>query len=240
VLRVDVDGRLFGHGSRGHASHVSPIYRREVARIVGALASRYGSHPCLVAWQIDNELMGDVDGDYSPLAEAAWHEFLRLRYGTIAELNRRWATAVWSETYDAFDQVPMLGKIAPDCQVLGRWTDGPVAGVPWAVERPLGQGRIIVLGAMPVGAFGRVLDALGLTTQVRRHPCTWGSMVIPRGRDHQGLLAVNWDGQGGSFVLPWPAMDVRTQKPHEPGEVQLAAFQVLALRRSGASTITSA
>jgi hypothetical protein len=56
-------------------------------------------------------------------------------------------------------------------------------------------------------------------------------MAIPRGRRHEGLLAVNWDGQGGSFVLPWPTTEIRTGMRHEPGEVKLASFQVLALRR---------
>jgi beta-galactosidase len=581
TLRVDVDGRPFGHGSRGHASHVSPVYRREVARIVGALAKRYGRQPGLVAWQIDNELMGDVDGDYSPLAAKAWHRFLRDRYGTIAELNRRWATAVWSETYGAFNQVPMLGKtpfgcwtgqavgthhdslatdwgdflsrtvsefaaaqatvirrhsaapilhnaIAPnrvltedmfaeldlaaadiyrpveriwtaaehldllrgikrgadgaprpfliaetscgqaggaggvhprgflaaeaalmlglgghafcywlwrqqrsgietthgsvitawgtpsfawdevvktgqliaglesfltelspapadlaifrtrrsqcywqrtkehgnlhrigellhqeiyrpllelgiwrdhctqdddpsryrvvlspfqallpagfvqrmeawvraggtwvagpmtgfrtddatvptdaglgrldelagmrtlwtlglndvrgdfagiaepvplsgyvagmepraaDCVVLGRWLEGPVAGAPWAVQRPVGKGRLVVLGALPVGGFGRVLEALGLPARVRRYPGSWGTMVIPRGAQHEGLLAVNWDGRGGRFDLPWPATEARAQTRYAAGEVSLQPFQVLALRRATA------
>ena len=577
VLRVDVDGLPFGHGSRGHASHISPVYRREVARIVGAMAERYGRHPALVAWQIDNELMGDVDGDYSPLAERVWHDFLRERYGTVEELNRRWATAVWSETYGAFEEVPMLGKtpfgcwtgqsvgthndslatdwgdflsrtvsdfaaaqakvirahsvapivhnaIAPnrvltedifagldlaaadiyrpveriwtaaehldllrcrkragdgtprpfliaetscgqsgnstthpkgflaaeaammlalggrafsywlwrqqrsgietthgsvitswgtpsfswdevvktgeliaelepfltelppasadlaifrtrrsqcfwfrtkqhgnlhrvgellhseiyrpllergiwrdyccqdddpsryqvilspfqalmsddfvrkmeawaqaggiwvvgpmsgfrtddatvptdaglgrldalagmrtlwtlglndmngdfvgipefvklsgyvagfeprasDCRVLGVWREGPVAGTPWAVERPVGKGRVVVLGAMPVGTYGHILDAIGLPDTIRRYPCSWGTMAIPRGRGHEGLLAVNWDGQGGRFVLPWPAIEVRMKTHREPGEVALQPFEVLVLSR---------
>jgi beta-galactosidase len=577
ILRIDVDGIPFGHGSRGHASHVSPVYRREVARIVGAMAGRYGNHPSLAAWQIDNELMGDADGDYSPLAERAWHDFLRKRYGAVPELNRRWATAVWSQTYDAFDQVPMPGKtpfgcwtgqqvgthndslvtdwgdflsrtagefaaaqakvirehsrapilhnaiapnrvltedifagldlaatdiyrpveriwtaaehldllrcikrgtdgaprpfliaetscgqaggaghvhprgflaaeaammmglggsgvcywlwrqqrsgietthgsvitawgtpsfswdevvgtgkliaglesfltelppapadlalfrtrrsqcywyrtrehgnlhrigellhqeiyrpllergiwrdhcaqdddparykvilspfqpllpddftrrmgawvraggtwvvgpmtgfrtddatvhtdaglgllddlagmrtlwslglndvrgdfagcaepvvlsgycagfepLAPDCRVLGVWREGPVAGAPWAVERPVGKGRVVVLGAMPVGAFGRLLDALGLTERVRRHPSTWGTMAIPRGTRHEGLLVVNWDGQGGSVTLSRPAIDTRTSARFAAGEAPVGAFGVLALR----------
>jgi hypothetical protein len=87
---------------------------------------------------------------------------------------------------------------------------------------------------MPVGAFGWVLESLGLPAQVRRYPSSWGTMVIPRGQQHEAVLAVNWDGQGGSFVLPWPATDVRTGMHHEPGEVELASFQILALRRGDA------
>ena len=38
---------------------------------------------------------------------AAWHAFLKRRYGTIDELNRRWTTQYWSQFYNDFDQVPL-------------------------------------------------------------------------------------------------------------------------------------
>jgi hypothetical protein len=80
------------------------------------------------------------------------------------------------------------------------------------VQRPLGKGRIVVLGALPVGGLGRVLEALGLPARVRRYPSSWGTMVIPRGAQHEGLLAVNWDGQGGRFNLPWPRWSSRPSR----------------------------
>jgi hypothetical protein len=39
-------------------------------------------------------------------------------------------------------------------------------------------------------------------------------MVIPRGPQHEGLLAVNWDGQGGQ-VQPAVAPLVQSAKPVE-------------------------
>jgi len=59
-----------------------------------------------------------------------------------------------------------------------------------------------------------VLEALGLPARVRRYPSSWGTMVIPRGPQHEGLLAVNWDGQGGQ-VQPAVAPLVQSAKPVE-------------------------
>jgi len=121
TLRRDVDGRVFGHGSRGHGSLVSRRYRSLCRGIVTALARRYGAHPALVGWQIDNELLGDADGEYSDEARRCWHAFLRERYGDVTALNRRWATAVWSQTYPAIENVPLPGKTPFGC-----WTGRPV------------------------------------------------------------------------------------------------------------------
>ena len=56
VLPVDNQGRTRRFGSRRHVCPNSPAYYRLTERIVTDLASRYGHHPALVGWQIDNEL----------------------------------------------------------------------------------------------------------------------------------------------------------------------------------------
>jgi beta-galactosidase len=43
----------------------------------------------------------------APSARQQFHEWLQKKYGTVAELNRRWATAYWSQTYDNFDEIPV-------------------------------------------------------------------------------------------------------------------------------------
>ncbi|MEM9493584.1 MAG: beta-galactosidase, partial [Myxococcota bacterium] len=55
IYARDPDGRVRGFGSRRHYSFSSPSYRRESERIVTALAERYGRHPAVGAWQVDNE-----------------------------------------------------------------------------------------------------------------------------------------------------------------------------------------
>jgi len=104
VLRVDEDGTRAGHGGRRQFSFASKRYRDFCRRIATEMAKRYGHNPAVVGWQIDNEV-GPPSFDAESVA--AWHAFLKTRYGTIDALNRRWATQYWSQYYNDFDQVPL-------------------------------------------------------------------------------------------------------------------------------------
>ena len=104
VLRVDEDGTRAGHGARRQFSFASQRYRDFCRQIATEMAKRYGHNPAVVGWQIDNEV-GPPSFDAESVG--AWHAFLKARYGTIDELNRRWATQYWSQYYNDFDQVPL-------------------------------------------------------------------------------------------------------------------------------------
>ncbi|MGV1684628.1 beta-galactosidase [Sphingopyxis sp. NJF-3] len=104
TLRIDEKGERAGHGGRRHFSFASQRYRDFSRRIATEMAKRYGRHPAVVGWQIDNEV-GPPSWD--PEAIAAWHAFLKQRYGTIDNLNKRWTTQYWSQFYNSFDQVPL-------------------------------------------------------------------------------------------------------------------------------------
>jgi len=106
VLRVDEDGQRAGHGGRRQFSFASARYRAFARDIANRLAARYGRNANVIGWQIDNEI---GPPSFDPAAVALWHRFLAERYGTVAELNGRWATAYWSQAYQRFDQVPLHG-----------------------------------------------------------------------------------------------------------------------------------
>jgi beta-galactosidase len=53
-------------------------------------------------WHISNELGGDC---HCPLCQEAFRTWLKNRYQTIEELNKRWNTTFWSHTYLNFEQV---------------------------------------------------------------------------------------------------------------------------------------
>jgi beta-galactosidase len=104
-LPVDERGTRLGFGSRQQYSPSSAAYREHAARLVRAIAERYGSHPALEAWHVNNELGCHVVHSYDPESVAAFRAWLAARYGSIGELNRAWATAFWSQGYDSFDEV---------------------------------------------------------------------------------------------------------------------------------------
>lgn len=114
ILPVDSFGVTRGFGGRHHDCQSNPAYRAHVGRIVTAMADHYGKNPQIVGWQVDNEL-GNSHADLCHCAccARAFRSWLKKKYVSIDELNRRWGTAFWSQGYDTFDQVP-TPRITPN------------------------------------------------------------------------------------------------------------------------------
>ena len=107
TLRVDADGRRAQHGGRRQFSYSSPRYRIFCRDIVTRMAQRFGHDPDVIGWQIDNEY---TDESYDASARQQFHPWLRAHYGTLAALNRDWATAYWSQTYDNWNEIPLTAQ----------------------------------------------------------------------------------------------------------------------------------
>ncbi len=117
TLPVDDTGRRTGFGTRQHRCYNAPAYRERTRLIVEHLARRFGRHPALVAWQIDNEIGGELKACYCDICGAAFQRWLSGRYADITDLNRRWGTQFWSQTYLRFDQIPIPRKTAMQLMV---------------------------------------------------------------------------------------------------------------------------
>jgi len=106
VMPVDAQGRRLSYGSWGAHCYTSPALRERTRGIVTAMAERYGRHPAIIAWQIDNEL--DVHGKpcHCERCKAAFQGWLRVRYSSLAALNDAWGTACWSHIYTSWAQIP--------------------------------------------------------------------------------------------------------------------------------------
>ncbi|GGX88758.1 beta-galactosidase [Streptomyces fructofermentans] len=102
TLPRDEDGRTEGWGGRQHFSHSSATYRRFAAAITEDLAARYGGHPALAMWHINNEY---CTHDWGDEAAATFRRWLRDRYGTLEALNTAWGTAFWSQGYGDWQEV---------------------------------------------------------------------------------------------------------------------------------------
>ncbi|MEO0575112.1 MAG: beta-galactosidase [Pseudomonadota bacterium] len=106
MLPVDEHGRARGFGSRRHYSTSSVEFAAAALGITTQMAERYGQHPAIAGWQIDNEFgCHDTTLCYSPAALSAFHEWLAQRYGDIDSLNAAWGNVFWSQTYARFTDV---------------------------------------------------------------------------------------------------------------------------------------
>src|SRR5205085_9402883 len=82
----------------------SSALHEATSRIVTRLADRYGQHPSVIGWQIDNEY-GYEPFDQSPETHAAFRNWLSKKYGSIDALNAAWGNQFWNTYYTSFDQI---------------------------------------------------------------------------------------------------------------------------------------
>lgn len=108
ILPADERGRVLRFGARRHYCFSSPAWWEETQRIVEAMGSRYGEHPAVAGWQIDNEYgCHNTVLSYVPHCLPAFRNWLHKRYQTIESLNEAWGTAFWSQTYGGFHEVDL-------------------------------------------------------------------------------------------------------------------------------------
>lgn len=106
ILLVNELGDTVWPGGRQHWRPTSPIYRKYAKVLVERLAHRYGKHPALVAWHVNNELGCQNHFDFSDDAIFAFRSFLADKYSNdISALNAAWETAFWSQRYGHFGEI---------------------------------------------------------------------------------------------------------------------------------------
>lgn len=102
ILRVNSMRQRELFGMRHNHCFSSPVYRRKVREINIELAKRFDSNEAVILWHISNEYGGEC---HCPICQEAFRGWLKERYGTIEEVNRRWYTGFWSHHYDSFEQI---------------------------------------------------------------------------------------------------------------------------------------
>ncbi len=211
VLRVGQDGRRVKHGNRHTFCPNSPDFRRLSVGLARALAERYKDHPALLVWHISNEYGGNSDGGrcFCDLCAAAFRVWLEQRYGSLAEVNRRWNTTFWGHTYtnwkqietpttngersmqgllidyDRFQSDSLLDCFKTEAAVLREVTPGvPITTNLMGAFKPLDYHK-----------WAREMDIVSweLLSPARRRPCRSGIQSRPDARP-QGRRAVHADG----------------------------------------------
>ncbi|MBZ0277687.1 MAG: beta-galactosidase, partial [Anaerolineae bacterium] len=109
-LPVDKDGRRYKPGSRQHYCPNSPAYREASAALAGAIARRYGSHPAVLMWHVNNEYACHVSECYCDTCRDTFRRWLQDRYGTIDALNESWGTAFWSQAYGDWEEIELPNR----------------------------------------------------------------------------------------------------------------------------------
>ena len=104
ILPIDEYGRQVQFGNRCHYCVNSGEFHGAVKAIVEVMAHKFGDNQHVIGWQIDNEFNRYC---YCPRCKKRFLEYLAGRYGSLEQLNLHWTTAYWSQTYTAWDQIPL-------------------------------------------------------------------------------------------------------------------------------------
>ncbi len=105
VLAVNEDKEVMEPGHRRHYCVNSDVYREYTRRIVEKMAEKFGGDERVIGWQTDNELGHPVC--YCDDCREEFHDWLREKYESLEELNRRWGTGFWSHEYTEWSQIPL-------------------------------------------------------------------------------------------------------------------------------------
>ncbi len=105
MLPVTREGIRMSHGSRQHYCPNSPDYRSKTAELVQRIAERYGKHPALKMWHLNNEYGCHVSKCYCDNCAEAFRVWLQERYHSLETLNSAWSTMFWSQHYYHWEDV---------------------------------------------------------------------------------------------------------------------------------------
>ena len=135
------DGSRSVHGGRRHYCSTSDTYRRHTARIVEKLSAEMARHKNVAAWQLDNEFGPESGWCCCPNCQSRFQTWLREKYGSLDELNRRWATGFWSMDYSDWRQVRLAEQGAD--RYSSRMLDSKRFWSDMMTDYALGQAAII-------------------------------------------------------------------------------------------------
>ena len=113
MFTEDLCGHRVAHGGRRHACSNNPTYLEHCDKIVTALAREFGDDENIIGWQIDNEIY--LQECHCKHCDNKFRKYLKAKYGSIEELNKRWNLNIFSQAYRSFEDIatPRLGWMNP-------------------------------------------------------------------------------------------------------------------------------
>jgi len=102
MAQTSAAGRL-PYGARQDVDFTNPTFRRYAERIVRAVAQRFGGHPGVIGFQVDNEI--GVHGLRSDELVERFRAHAADRLGGVEGINEKWGLTYWSHRLTTLDDL---------------------------------------------------------------------------------------------------------------------------------------
>lgn len=237
VLPVDIQGRKRTHGMRVFFCVNSLKYRERAAAIAEQFAMRYAHHPALAMWHISNEYGTYC---YCPTCQAKFRLWLRRRYGSVEELNKRWHTTFWGRIVTSFEEVTLPTELNDDYRFnpaiqldYMRFVTDSTAECFMNEYRVLKKYNPEIPIQTNMSGYIKKLDQFEMT----KHLDVVGWDNYPWPTDPPYFVAMKHDIMRGlkggqSYVLTEQSPNQQNWQPYNklkrPGEVRLLSYQAMA------------
>ncbi len=100
---TDENGHPAKRGWRRNHCSCNPAYLNACRRITTEMGKAFGHDARVIGWQIDNEL--DFQYCHCDHCLSEFRNYLKGKYGTIEEVNRRWNLNIFSLRFDSFEDI---------------------------------------------------------------------------------------------------------------------------------------
>jgi len=225
------------YGPRQNVDLLNPTFLKHAERVIREIMGRFKNHPAVIGYQIDNET--GPTRIATPHVWAKFVEHLKSKYRTTETLNRIWGLVYWGQLVDRWEDLPRPeGILNPGYKLeWERFNHDIVTNyLAWQarVVREYARPDQFVTHDFSGGvhtnldqwAIARHLDVVSenpyYATQKRLTPWSiWFTGDLGRSLKQQNYFVTETNAQS----IGW---DSRTQYPHYPGQLRLAAYAQLA------------
>jgi len=106
IMAKDEYGNAQPYGGRRGYCYNSDTYRAKALAITKEMAKHYKNNETIEVWQLDNEI-GHEGSDmcYCESCHQKFIQYLKGKYNNIDELNQRWGTSFWTQTFGSFEEI---------------------------------------------------------------------------------------------------------------------------------------
>ena len=121
ILSVDKYGRERKFGGRINFCPNSPSFRKYSRNIAEKMAEHYKKNRYILLWHINNEYNNNFGNlCYCENCRKAFIKWLKNKYKSLDELNKRWDTNFWGHTFYDWDEIEApsyLTEVFPDARL---------------------------------------------------------------------------------------------------------------------------